>query len=98
MTLNSGRDRRACDQRAIVIKRELLVRDGDDDLEWPLRRVLRSSLLRQFRLCVPVVVLVPETERVHPTETCSGTKKRTERVRWLKEVSTQQVLPVRARG
>jgi hypothetical protein len=60
MTLNSGRYRRARDQRAIVIKRELLVRDGNDDLEWPLRRGLRSGLLRQFRLCVPVVVLVPE--------------------------------------
>ena len=60
MTLNSSRYRRACDRRAIVIKRDLLVCDGDDDLEWTLRSVLRLSLLRQFRLCAPVLVLVPK--------------------------------------
>ena len=46
MTLNSSRDRRACDQRAVVIKRELLVCDGDDDLEWTLSSVLWRNLLR----------------------------------------------------
>jgi hypothetical protein len=30
--------------------------------------------------------------------TYSGAKKRTGRVRWLKEGSTQQVMPVQARG
>jgi len=43
MTLNSSRDRRTCDQRAIVIKRKLLVCDGDDDLEWTLWSVLRRT-------------------------------------------------------
>jgi hypothetical protein len=52
MTLNSGRYRRACDQRAIIIKQDLLVCDGDDDLQCALRSVLRCRFLRQFRLCL----------------------------------------------
>src|SRR4029077_14577079 len=74
MTLNSGRYRRACNQRPIVIERDPLVCDGDDDLERALQRVLLRqfslrcvlwfSLLRQFRLSVPVLTLVPERNEI----------------------------------
>jgi hypothetical protein len=75
MTLNSGRYRRARDQRAIVIKRDLLVCGGDDDLEWALRSVLRLSLLRQFRLCVPVLVLMPERSVFAPPRPVVGPRE-----------------------
>ena len=75
MTLNSRRYRRACDQRPIVIKRDPLVSDRDDDLERALRSVLGLSFLRQFRLCVPVLVLVPERSVITPPRPVLGPKQ-----------------------
>jgi hypothetical protein len=46
MVLNSRRDRRARDQGTIVIKRDPLVGDRDDDLERTLRGILNLTLLR----------------------------------------------------
>src|SRR5450755_290310 len=66
MTLNSRGYRRACDQRPIVIKRDPLVCDRDDNLERAFRSVLGLSVLRRFRLCVPVSVLVPERSVIAP--------------------------------
>src|SRR6202047_3175318 len=58
MPLSSRGHRRACDQGPVVKKRDLLVSDRDDDLERALRRVLRPSVLRRIKVCLPVVVLV----------------------------------------
>jgi len=66
MTLNSRGNRRACDQCPIVINRDPLVCDRDDDLERALRSVPGLSFLRQFRFCMPVVVLVPERSVIAP--------------------------------
>ena len=60
MPLGARGHRRACDQGPVVKKRDPLVRDRDDDLERALRRVLGPNALRQFRVCLPVVVLVFE--------------------------------------
>jgi hypothetical protein len=75
MTLNSRRYRRACDQRPIVIKRDPLVSDRDDDLEGALRRVLELSLLRHIRFCVPVLVLVPKWSIIAPPRPIVGPKQ-----------------------
>src|SRR5258707_3621970 len=72
MMRNSRGHRRACDQRPIVIKRDPLVCDRDDDLERALRSVLGLSILRQFRFCVPVVVLVPERRVIAPPRPLLG--------------------------
>ena len=66
MTRNSRGHRRACHQRPIVIKRDPLVCDRDDDLERALRSVPGLSFLRQFRFWMPVVVLVPERSVIAP--------------------------------
>ena len=66
MPLSSRGHRRACDQRPIVIKRDPLVCDRDDDLERALRSVLGLSVLRQFRVCAPVLVFVPERSVIVP--------------------------------
>jgi len=75
MTLNSRGHRRACDQRPIVIKRDPLVCDRDDDLERTLLCVLRLSVLRQFRFCVPVLVLVPGRSAIAPPRPVLGPKR-----------------------
>src|ERR1700720_707886 len=74
MTLNSRGHRRACDQRPIVIKRDPLTCDRDDDLERTLRSLLRLGVLRQFRFCVPVLVLVPEWSVIAPPRPVLGPK------------------------
>jgi hypothetical protein len=58
MPIHSGGHRRACDQGAVVKKRDLLVYYRDDDLERALRKGLGPSALRRFRVCLPVMVLV----------------------------------------
>jgi len=58
MPLHSRGHRRACDQGAVVKKRDPLVYYRDDDLERALRKGLGPSALRRFRVCLPVMVLV----------------------------------------
>ena len=58
MPLHSRGHRRACDQGAVVKKRDPLVCYRDDDLERALRKGLGPNVLRRFRVCLPVVVLV----------------------------------------
>src|SRR5476651_1750475 len=58
MPLHSRGHRRACDQGAVVKKRDPLVYYRDDDLERALRKGFEPSALRRFRVYLPVVVLV----------------------------------------
>jgi len=58
MPLSSRGHRRACDQGAVVKKRDPLVYYRDDDLERALRKGFEPSALRRFRVYLPVVVLV----------------------------------------
>ena len=60
MALDAGRYRRLRDQRPIVVKRDALIRDRDDDLERTLRSILRLTLLCRIGFCVPVMALPPE--------------------------------------
>src|SRR6267142_7160636 len=77
MTLSSRGHRRACDQFSIVIKRDSLVCDRDDDLERALRSVIDLSALHRFRFCVPVpvLVLVPEWSVMAPPGPVLGPKR-----------------------
>ena len=73
--LSSRGHRRACNQSPIVIKRDPLVRDRDDDLERSLRSISGPIILLQFRLCVPVLVLVPERSVITPPGPVLGPKQ-----------------------
>ena len=64
MTLNSRGYRGACDQRPIVIKRDPLVCDRDDDLERAIRSILGLIFLRRFGLGVPLPVAVPRRSMI----------------------------------
>src|SRR5229473_1271302 len=76
MPLSSRGHRRACDQGPVVKKRDPLVCDRDDDLERALRSVLGSSVLRRFRVSLPVVVLVFERSVMAWPERVLGPKQK----------------------
>src|SRR5258705_407799 len=76
MPLSSRGHRRACDQSPVVKKRDPLVCDRDDDLERALRRVLWPSVLRRFRVCLLVVVLVFERSVTAWPERVLGPKQK----------------------
>src|SRR5260370_27833773 len=56
--------------------REACSSDRDDDLERALRRVLGPSVLRRFRVCLPVVVLVFERSVMAWPEPVLGPKQK----------------------
>src|SRR3954463_13150632 len=58
MTTHAGRNRRACDQRTVVINCDPLVCDRDDDLERPVRCIPRLLFLDRLRLFVPLPVFM----------------------------------------
>src|ERR1700722_18139598 len=60
MRLGSRGHRRACDQAAVVKKRDSLVCDRDDDQKRALRSILGPNALRRSSVCLPVMVLVFE--------------------------------------
>src|SRR5262245_12638950 len=66
MAWHARRHGRACDQRTIVINRDPLVGDRDDDLERALWSVRCGRRLRQSRLLVPGVRLMPKRSRLAP--------------------------------
>ena len=76
MPLSSRGHRRACDQGPVVKKQDPLVCDRDDDLERALRSVLGSSVLRRFRVSLPVVVLVFERSVMAWPERVLGPKQK----------------------
>src|ERR1700758_2777340 len=76
MPLSSRGHRRACDQGPVVKKRDPLVCDRDDDLERALRSVLGPSVLRRFRVSLPVVMLVFERSVMAWPERVLGPKQK----------------------
>src|SRR5215475_12870396 len=60
MTLDACRYRRTCNQSSVLVERDPLIRDRDNDLERAPWSVFRLRLLRGIRFRVPVLVLVPE--------------------------------------
>ena len=76
MALSSCGYRRSCDQGPVVKKRDPLICDRDDDLERALRSVLWPSILRRFRVCLPVVVLVFERRVMAWPECVLGQKQK----------------------
>ena len=78
MTLSSLVDtEERADQFSIVIKRDPLVCDRDDDLERAFRRASDRTLLADFRLWpVPVLVLVSEWSMMAPPRPVLGPKRK----------------------
>src|SRR6516162_9707500 len=59
---------------AVVIKRDPLVCDRNDNLEWALWSLLRLIFLGRFRFRVPVLVIVPQRSVIAPPRPVLGPK------------------------
>ena len=75
MTLDPRRYGRACDQCSVVIKRDPLVCDRNDNLKRALWIFLRLVFLRRFSFCVSVLVIVPRWSVIAPPRPVLGPKK-----------------------
>ena len=81
MTRHAGRNRRACDQRTIVINRDSLICDRDDDLERPVRRMPGPALSSPIEAFWAGAGAYAAPGHVGPTRLRTAARTGTERVR-----------------